>query len=177
MMPILLPVLVRRSVRATTVPATRPAPAPAFTARVNSDHDCTRSRLSAATVPSSFDPTLALKPSAHAHCNQQVHGSLFENARSHAFDDVVAASVFDNDRIDSVEMKQMAQKKSCRTCADDSYLCFHGTMFTLRIAGFNSRSKCTGGRPGATPEDRRQENRLRQAAKPTGPVVTALRSS
>ena len=33
MMPILVPFLVRRSVRATTVPATRPAPAPAFTAR------------------------------------------------------------------------------------------------------------------------------------------------
>ncbi len=47
MMPILLPFLVRRSVRATTVPATRPAPAPAFTARENSDQDCTRSRLSA----------------------------------------------------------------------------------------------------------------------------------
>ena len=30
-MPILLPVLVRRSARATTVPATRPAVAPCFT--------------------------------------------------------------------------------------------------------------------------------------------------
>ena len=48
MMPILVPFLVRRSVRATTVPATRPALAPPFTARANSDQDCTRSRLSAA---------------------------------------------------------------------------------------------------------------------------------
>ncbi len=47
MMPILLPVRVRRSVRATTVPATRPALAPDFTARENSAHDCTRRRLSA----------------------------------------------------------------------------------------------------------------------------------
>jgi len=45
MMPILLPVLVRRSVRATTVPATRPAPAPFLTARANSAHDCTRRRF------------------------------------------------------------------------------------------------------------------------------------
>ena len=46
MMPILLPVRVRRSVRATTVPATRPAVAPALTARANSAQDCTRSFFS-----------------------------------------------------------------------------------------------------------------------------------
>ena len=45
-MPILLPVLVRRSVRETTVAATRPAVAPAFTGCANSAQDCTRSRLS-----------------------------------------------------------------------------------------------------------------------------------
>ena len=48
MMPILLPVRVRRSVRATTVPATRPAFAPVRTARANSAQDCTRMRLSVA---------------------------------------------------------------------------------------------------------------------------------
>ena len=48
MMPILLPVRVRRSLRDTTEPATRPALAPAFTLRANSAHDCTRMRLSAA---------------------------------------------------------------------------------------------------------------------------------
>ena len=48
MMPILLPVWVRRSWRDTTVPATRPAVAPAFTARENSAQDCTRSFLSTA---------------------------------------------------------------------------------------------------------------------------------
>ncbi len=47
MMPILLPVRVRRSVRATTVPATFPALAPDFTARANSAQLCTRMRLSA----------------------------------------------------------------------------------------------------------------------------------
>jgi len=46
-MPILLPVRVRRSVRDTTVAATRPALTPDLTARVNSTHDCTRMRLSA----------------------------------------------------------------------------------------------------------------------------------
>ena len=44
-MPILLPVLVRRSMRETTVAATLPAVAPDFTAPVNSAHDCTRSRF------------------------------------------------------------------------------------------------------------------------------------
>ena len=44
----LLPVRVRRSVRATTVPATRPTFAPVRTERANSAHDCTRMRLSVA---------------------------------------------------------------------------------------------------------------------------------
>ena len=48
MMPILLPVLVRRSARDTTVAATLPAVAPAFTARANSAQDCTCSRFSTA---------------------------------------------------------------------------------------------------------------------------------
>jgi len=48
MIPILLPVRVRRSVRATTVPATRPTFAPVRTERANSAHDCTRMRLSVA---------------------------------------------------------------------------------------------------------------------------------
>ena len=46
MMPILLPVLVRRSMRDTTVAATLPAVAPVLTARENSAQDCTRSRFS-----------------------------------------------------------------------------------------------------------------------------------
>ncbi len=48
MMPILLPVRVRRSVRETTVAATRPAVAPLLTACENSAQDCTRSFLSTA---------------------------------------------------------------------------------------------------------------------------------
>ena len=44
-MPILLPVLVRRSVRDTTVPATLPAVAPCFTAAENTAHDWTFSRF------------------------------------------------------------------------------------------------------------------------------------
>ena len=45
-MPILLPVRVRRSMRDTTVAATRPAVAPSFTARANSAQGCTRSFFS-----------------------------------------------------------------------------------------------------------------------------------
>jgi len=45
MMPILLPVLVRRSIRDTTVAATLPAVAPVFTARENSAQDCTLRRF------------------------------------------------------------------------------------------------------------------------------------
>ena len=48
MMPILLPVLVRRSTRDTTVAATRPALAPDFTERENSAQDCTFMPLSSA---------------------------------------------------------------------------------------------------------------------------------
>ena len=48
MMPILLPVLVRRSMRDTTVAAVRPALTPFFTLRENSAQLCTFMRLSAA---------------------------------------------------------------------------------------------------------------------------------
>jgi hypothetical protein len=46
MIPILLPVLVRRSARDTTVAATLPAVTPDFTWRENSAHDGTRRFLS-----------------------------------------------------------------------------------------------------------------------------------
>ena len=47
-MPILLPERMRRSMRETTVAASRPALPPAFTVRENSAQDCTRMRLSVA---------------------------------------------------------------------------------------------------------------------------------
>src|SRR5262245_55696506 len=50
---------------------------------------------------------LTLQTSADAHRDQQIHRSLLEHAGPHAVDDVVAASVFDNDGINAVEMKQM----------------------------------------------------------------------
>ena len=40
----------------------------------------------------------------------------------HAIDDVVAAAVLDDDRVDAVQMQQMAEQQPGRTCADDSDL-------------------------------------------------------
>ena len=68
-MPILLPVLVRRSVRETTVAATRPALAPDFTERENSVHDCTLSFCSSVEYSSSGWPDRKNPMASYSRCS------------------------------------------------------------------------------------------------------------
>ncbi len=68
-MPILLPVLVRRSVRETTVAATRPALAPDFTERENSVHDCTLSFCSSGAYSSSGWPDRKKPMASYSRCS------------------------------------------------------------------------------------------------------------
>ena len=56
---------------------------------------------------------------------QQIDGALLEDARPHAIDDVLAAAVLDDDRVDAVEMQQVSEQQPCRTCADDADLSPH----------------------------------------------------
>ena len=59
---------------------------------------------------------------ADAHRVQQIHGALLEDPRPHAIDDVLAAAVLDDDGVDAVQVQQMTEQQSCRTCADDTDL-------------------------------------------------------
>ena len=69
-------------------------------------------------MPDSF----ALKPRADSSFDHQIHCALLKHAGAHAIHDVILASILDNDRIDSFQVQQMAQKQSRRTCADNSDL-------------------------------------------------------
>src|SRR6185503_8230132 len=53
------------------------------------------------------------------HRVQQVHCPLLQDSRSHAVDDVVAAAVLDDDRVDAIQMQQMAKQQPGRACAND----------------------------------------------------------
>ena len=64
----------------------------------------------------------AVEPGAHAHGAQQVHRTLLEDAGAHAIDHVVARAVFQDDRVDPVEMQQVPEQESGGAGADDSHL-------------------------------------------------------
>ena len=53
---------------------------------------------------------------------QQIDGALLEHARPHPIDHVLAAAVLDDDRIDAVQMQQLAEQQPGRTRADDADL-------------------------------------------------------
>ena len=56
------------------------------------------------------------------HRDQQVHRPLFEDTRPDAIDHIVAAAVFDDDRVDAVEVQQLREEQPCGTSTDDSNL-------------------------------------------------------
>ena len=56
---------------------------------------------------------------------QQIDRALLEHTGSHAIDDVLAIAVFDDDRVDAVEMKKVSEQQTCRTRADDADLSPH----------------------------------------------------
>ena len=69
--------------------------------------------------------TAALQTSAHTDRHEQIDGALLEHPGSDAIDDVLAIAVFDDDRVDAVEMEEVSEQQACRTCADDAYLSSH----------------------------------------------------
>jgi hypothetical protein len=85
----------------------------------------------------------ALQACVHTHRLEEVDGPLLEDAGPHAIDHVVAAAVFDDDGIDTVDVEKMAQQESRWARADDSdlrplhghaYLALSAALPTRRIA-------------------------------------------
>ena len=60
---------------------------------------------------------------ANPERQQQVDGALFEDAGSNPVDDVVAATILDDDRVDAVPVEQVSEEQPGRACTDDSDLC------------------------------------------------------
>ena len=80
----------------------------------------------ASPVEADVDPFVP-QPAAFAalrrrRSRQQIDGALLEHAGSHAIDHVLAIAVFDDDRVDAVEMEQVAEQQAGRACADNAYL-------------------------------------------------------
>ena len=65
---------------------------------------------------------LAREPPADADLAHQIDRALLEHARAYPFDDVLPAAVFEDDRVDALEMQQLPEHQSGRASADDADL-------------------------------------------------------
>ena len=64
----------------------------------------------------------ALQSLADPHRVQQIDGALLEHAGPDAVHHILAIAVFDDHRVDAVEMKQVPEHQAGRTGTDDSNL-------------------------------------------------------
>ncbi len=62
---------------------------------------------------------------ADARFDQQIDRALFKQARAHALFDIFPAARFENDGFDSLQVKQMSEHQSRRTCPDNADLRAH----------------------------------------------------
>jgi hypothetical protein len=76
----------------------------------------------AADIEAIVTQAVALKASPDAHRDQQIHGALLQHACPHAVDDVLAAAILDDDRVDAVEVQQVPKQQARRPRANDAYL-------------------------------------------------------
>ena len=67
------------------------------------------------------DEALALEALSGARLDQEVDDALLEHARAHAFD-VLAAPVFEDHRVDALEVQEVAEREPRRAGADDAHL-------------------------------------------------------
>ena len=67
----------------------------------------------------------ALQPFAHAHLDHQIDGALLQHPGAHALDHILLAAVFNDDRIDALQVQQVSQQQAGGPGADDANLCMH----------------------------------------------------
>jgi hypothetical protein len=65
------------------------------------------------------DQPLAQHPFAHLCLQEQIDGSLFQNAGTNAADNVLAAAALEHDIIDAVQLQQLREQQTGRSGADD----------------------------------------------------------
>ena len=64
----------------------------------------------------------AREPIAHADLVHQIDRTLFEHTRAHALDDMLAAPVLDDDRVDAVEVEELPKHETSWPRANDAHL-------------------------------------------------------
>jgi hypothetical protein len=62
------------------------------------------------------------EPIAHADLVHQIDRSLFEHTRAHTFDDMLTTPVFDDDRVDALEVEEVPEHETSRPSAYDAHL-------------------------------------------------------
>ncbi len=68
------------------------------------------------------DEPLALQPLARAGLHEEVDDRLLDDPGTDARLDVLATPVFEDHRVDALELEEVAERESGRTCADDAHL-------------------------------------------------------
>jgi len=69
-------------------------------------------------VPHAF----TLQSLANARCVHEIDRALLQDTRANPFDHVFFTPILDNDRVDSREVKEMAEHQAGRPCANNSDL-------------------------------------------------------
>ena len=76
-------------------------------------------------MPSCRSPSRASR-SPTPTSRMQIDRALLEHAGAHALDDVVPAAVLEDDRVDALEVQQVAEHQPGGAGADDADLCAGG---------------------------------------------------
>jgi hypothetical protein len=91
----------------------------------------------AAAVEAQLDAVMskafALETLSHTRFDEQIDGALFEQASADSLLDVFPGSRFENDGFDPLQVQQVGEHESRRTCADDADLRAH--FFLSRFFG------------------------------------------
>ena len=105
----------------------------------------------AAPVESQLDAVMgerfALEALADARFNEQINRALFEQARANALFDVFPAARFKNNGFDPLQVEQMGEHKSRRTCPDNADLRAHDLPFAADDVFRTTRSLDIQGAP------------------------------
>ncbi len=81
--------------------------------------------LAEAQIYAVVDEAFALEACADAGFFQQIHGALLEDTGAHAFLHVLAAAIFEDDRLDAVKVQQMRENQAGGPGSDDANLRAH----------------------------------------------------
>jgi hypothetical protein len=78
-----------------------------------------------ADVDSPMQHALPLQAFTYSYISEQVGGPMLDQSRADSVFDIIAAAIFDDDRVNALQMQEPCQHKTGRPCSDDSNLGAH----------------------------------------------------